>query len=109
MKPKVLWVTLVATIAVTVSVVAGNKLYENLRGTEEDKKVFDKANDNGLIIHKWWGNSKIRDTQGIKENLSIRDIGRLIGYNDFSAEDTNKLRSIQEEKAWKIRVIKNSQ
>lgn len=95
-----------ATVAVGSALAYGGyKLWDNMRGEEDDKKVFDQLADEGVIDHDIIGNSEILDWERVKK-LKPEILEKLIGYDDFSDKDTDKLKDILAKKRDKKKIQK---
>ena len=71
-------------IGVGAAAYGGYKLWDNMRGQEDSKKVFDQLAKEGIIDHDIIGNSEILKWDMIKK-LKPEDLELLIQYDDFSS------------------------
>lgn len=84
----------------------GYKIWDSVRGEDEDKRVFDYLAEIGVIDHDIIGNSEILDWGAIRA-LNEDTLSKLIGYDDFSDDDTDKLKNILAEKQEDKKIKKN--
>lgn len=65
---------------------------------ETSRDLVYKLNDNGAVDYNRFGNSSVRDWNKV-ENLPKEDIGKMIKFDDWDKDTTNKLNQIYDSKS----------
>jgi hypothetical protein len=71
----------------------GYMLYDSFRGSDESKKVFDQAEDDGVVEHSVLGDSTILNWEAVKL-MDSDSLQALIDYDDWDGKTKSRLEQI---------------
>ena len=75
----------------------GYKLYDNMRGSDKSKEIFDKLEDDGVINHNIIGKSEVLNWNAV-ESLKVKALKDLIAYDDWDKNTKDKMQTILDKK-----------